>query len=254
MPRLRLRLACLLFGVIAGTFAAAAPAAVVLPWYDGSVNPQIGTDTYCLSDPPFTETRVAGYSGYTYTPPAQPSSIPFSQLPAVGELFYAKLVLSHPGNPCAGSAVGIEVLLPAGVSPAISADNPLFCFARTPPGGTHPSSYLLINLANDAGYGCPQTLPQGLQGLALYAPNGGAGGGSWGMAAGFWLEFMVPLRASAPQYGSNSIYFRVNPDIAVVGYTDVPLYVNDDVIFRTPMEDQLLSLDLCSITPIAQGC
>ena len=58
------------------------------------------------------ETRVAGYSGYNYYPPYQPSSIPFAQLPAVGEVFYAKLVLSHPGNPCAGSAVGMNCCCP----------------------------------------------------------------------------------------------------------------------------------------------
>jgi hypothetical protein len=252
MLRPCLRIAYFLAGPCAAMFASAAAAEPILPWYDGALNPQIGTDTACLSSPPITETRVAAYSGYTYMPPAQATSIPLAQMPAVGEVFYTKLILSHPGNPCAGSAIGIELLLPAGVSPAISADNPLFCFARLPANQNH--GVLLDNLATDPGYGCPQTLPNGVQGLALYAPNGGAGGGSWGMAVGFYLEFMVPLKSSVAQNGSNQIYFRVNPDIGVVGYTNVPLYVNSDVIFRTPMEDQLLSLDVCSITPVAQGC
>ncbi len=249
----RLRSKCPLFGLLACVVFNSA-AAAVLPWYYGPLNPQIGTDTACLSSPPIIETRVAGYSGYSYYPPYQPSSIPFAQLPAVGEVFYAKLVLSHPGNPCAGSAVGIELLLPAGVTTAMSSTNPAFCFARTPPGGTHPNNYLLIDLGSDAGYGCPQAFSQGIQGLAIRAPNGGAGGGSWGMAAGFYLEFLVPLKSSVAQNGANQIYFRVNPDIGVIGYTNVVLYVNADTIFRTPMEDASLTLDICGISPTAQGC
>ncbi len=52
---------------------------------------------------------------------------------AVGEIFYAKLVLGAPGNPCLGRAVDIQLLLPSGVTTAISAANPVFCFARLPP-------------------------------------------------------------------------------------------------------------------------
>jgi len=228
--------------------------ATVLQWYDGPANFQIGTDYACLSDPPILETRVAGYSGFTYQPPAL-QQIAFSQVPAVGEVFYVKVVLSHPGNPCAGSAVGLELLLPAGITTAASVANPAFCFARVPPNQQH-NYYLLYNLGNDGGYGCPQTFPQGLQGLAIRAPNGGVGGGAWGMFAGSWLEILIPLQSSVPQNGSNQIYFRVNPDIGVVGYVNVPAYVNSDVIFRSALEGQVVTLDLCSgdIGPIAQGC
>lgn len=253
MSRAGLKIASLLL-LFAALGTSAAAFAFTPPWYYGPLNPQIGTDTACLSSPPIVETRVAGYSGYTYRPPYQPSSIPLAQLPAVGEVFYAKLVLSHPGNPCFGSAIGIELLLPAGVSTAMSADNPAFCFARTPPGGNHPNNYLLINLGTDPDYGCPQAFAQGIQGQAILAPNGGAGGGSWGMAAGFWLEFLVPLQSSVAQNGANQIYFRINPDIGVVGYTNVPLYVNSDTIFRSSMEDLELTLDICAVTPTAQGC
>ena len=246
------RFACFLFTFAASGLAASA-FAYTPPWYYGPINPQIGTDTACLSSPPITETRVAGYSGYNYYPPYQPSSIPFAQFPAIGEIFYAKLVLSHPGNPCFGSAVGLELLLPSGVTMAASAANPVFCFARTPPNVNH-NYYLLIDLGSDVNYGCPQTFSQGIEGLAIRAPNGGAGGGSWGMAAGFYLEFLVPLTSSVAQNGANQIYFRVNPDIAVVGYTNEALFVNSDTIFRSPMEDASLTLDICSLTPIAQGC
>jgi hypothetical protein len=74
------------------------------------------------------------------------------------------------------------------------------------------------------------------------------------MAAGFALELLIPLRASTAQAGNMPIAFRVNPDIGVVGYPSIPLLVNDDVIFRTPMEDNQLTLDLCQFTPVASGC
>lgn len=241
MSHSRCRFACLLFGLLAcAAFNSAA--AVVLPWYNGPFEFQIGTDTPCGGSG--SEPRVNGYAGQSLLPP--------NRTPAVGEVFYTHLVLGHPGNPCFGSAVGIELLLPAGVSTAISAADPVFCFARLPANGQHAD--LLDNLAGDPGYGCPQALSQGIQGLAIYAPNGGAGGGSWGMAVGFYLEFLVPLRATTSQNGSNSIYFRVNPDIGVGGYPGVPAQVNSDVIFRSPMENQDLTLDICTVTPIAQGC
>lgn len=239
--------------LVASVFSGS-PQAATLAWYDGVANFQIGTDYACLSDPPIFETRVAGYSGFTYQPPAL-QQIPFSQLPAVGEVFYVKVVLSHPGNPCAGSAVGLELLLPPGITTAASVANPAFCFARVPPNQQH-NYYVLYNLGNDSGYGCPQTFPPGLQGLAIRAPNGGVGGGAWGMFAGSWLEILIPLKSSVPQNGANQISFRVNPDIGVVGYVNVPAYVNSDTIFRSPLDGQVLTLDLCSgdIGPIAQGC
>jgi hypothetical protein len=241
MSRLRSRLTYWLFGLAACTFFNPA-GAVVLPWYNG-VLANIGTDMPCNGSG--SEVRVDGYAGQSLLPP--------NFTPAVGEVFYTHLVLGHPGNPCLGSVIGIELILPAGVNTAISAADPVFCFSRLPPNAQH-NNFLLDNLATDPGYGCPQAFSQGLQGLAIYAPHGGAGGGSWGMVAGFFLELLVPLKASAPQNGSNSIYFRVNPDIGVLGYPSVPANVNSDVIFRSPMENQDLTLDICTVAPIAQGC
>lgn len=215
------------------------PNATVLPWFNGVIA-SVGTNLACLSDPPIFQVRVQGYAGYSLRPP--------NFTPAVGEVFYTHLLLSHPGNPCGGSAVGVELLLPPGVETAASAANPAFCFARVPNGPR------LINLGNDTGYGCPQTFPQGLEGLRFSAPRGGFGGGSWGMAQGVFLEFLVPLRATAPQFGASQIRWRVNPDIGVVGYVSVAPQVNNDVIFRTPNEDDMLILDLCGLTPTAQGC
>ncbi len=239
----------LVLGSLLGTQVMAADIAtvqrpeVVLPWFNGVIS-NVGTDIACLSDPPITEIRVQGYAGFTLLPP--------NRTPAVGEVFYTHLVLSHPGNPCAGSTVGIELMLPAGVQPAASAADPAFCFARVPATQQRPFP-LLINLGNDPGYGCPQVFPIGLEGLRITPPLGGLGGG-WGMAAGFYLELLVPLRASVPQPGSNSIRYRVNPDIGVVGYPSIPLLVNNDVLFRSPFEDNQLTLDICGVSPPASGC
>lgn len=215
----------------------------ILPWFNGLIS-NVGTDTACLSDPPFSEIRVQGYAGYTLVPP--------NRTPAVGEVFYSHLVLSHPGNPCTGSAVSIELMLPTGVQMAASSSDPAFCFARVPATAQRPYP-LLINLGNDSGYGCPQVYPIGLEGLRIAPPLGGLGGG-WGMAAGFFLELLVPLRATAPQAGNNEIRFRVNPDIAVVGYPAIGIVVNNDVLFRSPFEDNQLTLDICTISPSASGC
>lgn len=212
---------------------------LVLPWFNGVVA-NIGDDIACLSDPPIFEIRVQGYAGYALVPP--------NYTPAVGEVFYTHLVLSHPGNPCAGSAVGIELLLPAGVETANSAENPAFCFAVS------GVSNRLFDLGADSGYGCPQTYAQGLEGLAVRAPNGGIGGGAWGMGRGFWLELLIPLRATQPQFGNTNITWRVNPDLGVVGYPKVPLLVNSDVIFRSENENNVLMLDICGVTPTPIGC
>ena len=212
---------------------------LVLPWFNGTIV-NAGTNVACLTNPPIVEIRVQGYAGFSYLPP--------NLTPAVGEVFYTHLVMSHPGNPCSGSAIALELILPPGVQTAVSAADPVFCFSRLPNGPR------LIDLGTDVDYGCPQTFSQGLEGLRFVAPRGGIGAGLWGSASGFFQEFLVPLRATAPQSGANPIRWRINPDVGVVAYASVGPQVNGDVIFRTSIEDNLLTLDICTVTPIAQGC
>ncbi|WP_257386336.1 hypothetical protein [Tahibacter caeni] len=235
MRRLFLSLAALALTCL----AAARPASALnLPWFEG-VAKDIGSNFACLSDPPIFQIRVQAYAGYSLLPP--------NRTPAVGEVFYAHLVISHPGNPCGGSAMGIEMLLPPGVTPAISAENPAFCFARVPNGPR------LINLANDSGYGCPQQLSQGLEGWAIRAPLNTQAGGAWLSFQGVWHEFLIPVVSDRIQNGTK-LRFKVNPDIGVNGYPEALLFVNSDVLFRTSGEGNVLSLDVCTLTPIAQGC
>jgi len=213
----------------------------VTPWFNGSIT-SIGTVWYCGSDPPIYATRVMAYAGFSHPPPN------FS--PAVGEVFYTHVLIGHPGNPCTGSAVGLELILPAGVEIAVSADNPVFCYSMVP----NPSNHL-INLDADPDYGCPTSFPLGLEGYAVIPQRGGLGhSGAWGMAMGFYLEVLIPLRATQVQLGNNLIKWRVNPDVGVVGYAQVGPQVNGDVIFRDALENTLLNLDLCTLTPLPAGC
>ena len=213
---------------------------VVTPWYNGAIT-SIGTVWYCGSNPPIVATRVMGYAGFSHPPPD------FS--PAVGEIFYTHVVLGHPGNPCSGSAVGIELILPPGVEIANSTTNPVFCFSIIP----NPDR--LLNLDVDPDYGCPTSFPPGLEGYAVRPLRGGLGNsGAWGMHMGFWLEILIPLRATQVHTGTSNIVWRVNPDVGVVGYPQVPVFANGDVIFRDQMEDNLLNLDLCTLNPPPQGC
>lgn len=250
MPPLLARLALLLAGCTTAAAAAAAaatapaapflaPQAQALPWWNGPAT-WIGEVLNCnVWD---TSPRVGAYAGFTLVPP--------SFWPAVGEVFYTHLVIAHIGNPCAPSAVGIELLLPPGVAPAISSYTPVFCLM------IDPITNSLIDLATDPGYGCPQVLPPGLEGHALIPPLGGIGGsGAWGMHFGFWLELMVPLRAAAPQPGNGAIAWRVNPDVGVIGYPQVSLYVTGEVIFRDGLETGLLLIDSCgAVQPLPSGC
>ncbi|MBA8882686.1 hypothetical protein [Dokdonella fugitiva] len=213
---------------------------MVTPWFNGVIT-SIGSVWACGSNPPIYGTRVMGYTGFSHPPP--------NYSPAIGEVFYTHLVLGHPGNPCGGSVVGLELILPPGVETAVSANNPTFCFAILP----NPDR--LHDMDADPDYGCPTTFPQGLEGLAVRPLRGGFQNSSaWGMAQGFWLEILIPLRATQVQLGNQSIRWRVNPGIAEVGYAEVPAFVNGDVLFRDEMENTLLLLDLCTVNPAPQGC
>jgi hypothetical protein len=214
----------------------------VTPWFNSLPATSIGTVWYCGSNPPIYATRVMAYAGFSHPPP--------DFTPAVGEVFYTHVVIGHPGNPCTGSAVGLELILPPGIEIANSANDPVFCFSMVP----NPSNHL-INLDTDPDYGCPTSFPLGLEGYAVRPLRGGlSNSGAWGMHLGFYLEILIPLRATQVQLGNNPIKWRVNPDVGVVGYAQVGPQVNGDVIFRDSIDANLLNLDLCTLAPRPAGC
>lgn len=71
-----------------------------------------------------------------------------------------------------------------------------------------------------------------------------------------WIE--QPRKRPWPQIpakqNGTEIRWRVNPDVGVVGYPAVSVFVSNDVLNRSSAEGNVLSLDLCSLTPVAQGC
>lgn len=69
----------------------------------------------------------------------------------------------------------------------------------------------------------------------------------WPIAWRTWFELMVPLRTSAV-ITAQTLRFRINPDLGVVGYADVGVYVNGDDLFRTGFEGDVLSVDICGIS------
>jgi len=207
--------------------ASASLGAATLTFYNG-VLANVGTDDACITGTlEILEQAYAGFSlrQSTYTP-------------AVGEVWYAHVVISHPGNPCSGgSATGIEILLPPSTTFAIDADNPVFCALRD-----HSNQVTVYYRQNQ---GCPQAPSTGVEGYAFWAYSGSTAE-PWIIATGTWLELMIPLRTSAVLNGSNTT-FRINPDLGVVGYAAVGTYVNHDVIFRDDMENDGLVPDICTL-------
>jgi len=190
----------------------------------------IGSDIGCGTG--LTETLESAFDGFSvrnggYTP-------------AVGEVWYAHVLISHPGNPCSGGNYnGVEILPPANTTFAISADYPVFC-ALYSPGQNLTTIYYRQN------QGCPQAPTSGFEGYSFPAYNGAASQ-PWLIASYAYLELLIPLRSTAPLNGQN-LRFRVNPDIGVVGYADVGVLVNGDVVFRDDMDGITLIPDLCTIT------
>lgn len=192
----------------------------------------IGTDIACNSSPPATETLESVYDGFsvrngTYTP-------------AVGEIWYAHVFISHPGNPCGGGNYNeIDILPPPNTAFAISANFPVFC-------ALYSHSQNMTTVYYRQNQGCPQGPSQGAEGYAFWAYNG-AQAQPWLITSYAYLELLIPLRSSATLNGNN-VRFRVNPDIGVFGYADVGVLVNSEVIFRDDMDGITLIPDLCTIS------
>ena len=206
---------------------AASPAgAATLAFYNGVIA-SVGSDSNCISS--MTEIREQAYDGFT---------VRNGYFPAAGETWYAHVLISHPGNPCSGgSYTGIEILPPANTVFAISAADPVYCAFR------NSSSQVSIYYRQDQG--CPQAPLTGLEGYAFPAYSNGQAQ-PWPIAAYTYFELMIPLRSSTALNGQ-TLRFRVNPDVGVVGYADVGVFVQADTIFRTDFADDALYPDICSI-------
>ena len=106
-------------------------------WYDGRI--VYSTITNCVSiiqGFPYTEYGMGTYVGFAADPNAAQ--------PGPGQVYYAHVVIAGLGNACSGQRAYLDIQLPTNTSLAISASNPVKCFAGGSP--ITPSD-------------CPQTLP-----------------------------------------------------------------------------------------------
>ena len=190
----------------------------------------IGSDVACGTA--IVETLESAYDGF--------SVIDSGYTPAVGEVWYAHVFVSHPGNPCSGGNYNeIDMLLPPNTTFAIDSENPVFCAYYSP-------TLNLTKVYYTQNRGCPQAPSAGIQGYAFWAYNGPTPQ-PWLLASYSILELLIPLRSStALNYDSMS--FRINPDIGVFNYASVGVVVNDDVIFRSDQDGTTLIPDLCNIS------
>ena len=145
----------------------------------------------CASDPPIWQVRVAGYR-------VQPGPAGSHYAGLIGEVFYTHGA-EPPGNP-----------LRRAVRSASS------CCCR--PGSRQPTRSEPGVLLRGIRYQQPPVRPrQRRLWLSLTCAQGGgarcARGGPvahGGLGQGFWLELLVPLRATQVQFGDKNITWRVN--------------------------------------------
>jgi hypothetical protein len=163
--------------------------------------------------------------------------------PAVGELTYGQVVISHPGLPCSGgSFIGIEFLPPPGMQVSITPNTPVIC-AYHGVTGVNQVSVFFTQAA-----GCGQIPFLGLEGgFNIWAYNAQGQSQPWPLASGRYMSIMVPFVMTAPQNGGNVFRVRVNPDIGVNVRPGRAVITNNDVLFRDGMQGINIPVWLCGI-------
>jgi post-segregation antitoxin (ccd killing protein) len=168
--------------------AAAAPAHAAQQWNPG--NTEQSTVSNCNFDP---ETGIIANAEFQ----ADPAS-----LPRVGDVFYVRTIPGRVGNGCGGDmSVHVEVVPPAGVTPAISSATPVRC------------SYLDIDSgAVTPANGCPQAGQEGVYGIAFdqLTPGGSTPTYPWAVPYGKALIVEIPLRSSRRLAGGTPSCSRSN--------------------------------------------
>jgi hypothetical protein len=115
------------------------------------------------------------------------------RLPRVGQTFYVRTEPGAIGRPCANQAVAVEVVLPRGVSLAISHRTPIRC------------AYWNIDTKKvtkvSRGAGCPRQAKHGIHCLALNRT--GSHGPTWELPYGQALRIEVPVRSKRSLKGGS---------------------------------------------------
>jgi hypothetical protein len=164
-----LRHAAALLSVAAATLVGASTASADTSWHDGqSVDSQLYNP--CLHISEFGALAQAGYE----TDPAATRA---------GDVFYGHVVFgaaTHVGGNCTDTdqAAELDLVLPPGVSLAVDAQHPIYCFSidQGQPAQADPT--------------CPTHAATGAYGPMLPAGDGGA---AWDMPPGRTLEVQFPL-------------------------------------------------------------
>ena len=222
-----IRISILMAVLVGGAGPAELPAAS-LQFVSGTIV-NVGSDTNCITLN--SEIREQAYAGFSERN---------LKLPAPKEIWYAHVVISHPGDPCSGgSYTDIEIALPPNTAFAISADNPVFCAFR--------NTSKQVKVSYTQAQGCPQAPTAGAQvGYYDFPAYSGATPVPWPISWGTYFELMIPLVSSTP-LTAQSLTFRINPDLGVLGYPTEGVFVSSDYIFRTDLENDAVYPDICLI-------
>ena len=232
-----------------GVVAVAEPAAAAVTRHDGAVRFNWGRNC---------ESVVYGYP-YVEAAAGLVASVLYDDAapPKVGEVFYVVVEGAGIGDPypCVGQKMKPDILLPAGVSLAVSSANPIRC-VRWDYGDGDPVSTPETAL-------CP-TAPQTPE-LGGAASFGTADGSMWDIPMGLGWEVQVPVVASTPGYTSVEFAVRIadaedNPVINVTsdlvhvgaGSTPTPTPTTPTPTTPTPQPSAAASAAI-SVAPAGQA-
>jgi hypothetical protein len=183
------RLACLAFALL-GSLSVAAPAVAQPTWVAGTI--QETNILSCIQNIP--ENGTGAYLAYL-----DPDE---GVAPQTGEVYYVAVVVAGLGNNCAGTIYNPQLILPPGTEPAISAANPIYCFAS-------PSSGQPVQLRSGMCAGVEQ-LPDGNLQIDSSPAWAGTFEGNpiapfFPIAQGYFEEEHVPVVSHRPLSGAQKL-------------------------------------------------
>src|SRR5690606_31028582 len=94
-------------------------ASAAYQWYDGVMQSSQTVNCGIMGTPtvgPGTSAYVGAYAD------------PQANMPAAGQTYYVHIVAGAVGNPCSGQIIYMDIILPAGTVPAVTAGTPIQCF------------------------------------------------------------------------------------------------------------------------------
>lgn len=175
------RMAIVACVVLAALLAAPAAARAAVSWQSGPLVES--QDVNCVDG--FVEQEAGSFLSYQ-ADPADP--------PRVGQTYYVAIDLTAIGNTCAGIYADVELALPSGTVPAVSASDPVRCLLEFP-----GSSSFVRDTSSD----CPQALPAGPYGYGLNPV--GVNPPFWPLPQGGTVEVQVPVVSDWPLHGADRL-------------------------------------------------